>query len=63
LRFGRFIHILQYLHLSNKDSAVNKNDWNYDRLWKVRPVSDLLNDASPIHQGLLLHLFCTRENK
>ncbi|XP_029641354.1 piggyBac transposable element-derived protein 4-like [Octopus sinensis] len=38
----RYSKISQYLHLTDSSNAPNKNDPNYDPLYKVRPVIDLL---------------------
>ncbi|XP_029633809.1 piggyBac transposable element-derived protein 4-like [Octopus sinensis] len=38
----RYSKISQYLHLTDSANAPNKNDPNYDSLYKVRPVIDLL---------------------
>jgi len=35
----RFIHILRFLHFENND------DPDYDRLWKIRKISDTLNNT------------------
>jgi hypothetical protein len=32
----RFLHILGYLHFSDNHNAIDNNDPNYDRLWKIR---------------------------
>jgi hypothetical protein len=41
----RFFHIIRFLHFSNNDTGIDKNDPHYDRLSKVRTVFDMLNDA------------------
>ncbi|XP_029635014.1 uncharacterized protein LOC115210552 [Octopus sinensis] len=38
----RYSKISQYLHLTDSANAPNKNDLNYDPLYKVRPVINLL---------------------
>ncbi|XP_052826863.1 piggyBac transposable element-derived protein 4-like [Octopus bimaculoides] len=38
----RYSKISQYLHLIDSANAPSKNDPNYDPLYKVRPVIDLL---------------------
>jgi hypothetical protein len=40
---NRFLHILQYLHFSNNQNAIDNNEPNYDRLWKIRHIFDTLN--------------------
>ena len=34
--------ILRYIHVVDNTSAPTRTDPNYDRLWKVRPLIDLL---------------------
>eukprot|EP00106_Octopus_bimaculoides_P016965 XP_014784407.1 PREDICTED: uncharacterized protein LOC106879391 [Octopus bimaculoides] len=38
----RYSKISQYLHLTDSANAPSKNDPNYDPLYKVRPIIDLL---------------------
>jgi hypothetical protein len=40
-----FLHILCYLHFTDNDNEIDKNNKNYDRLWKIRQVFDMLNVA------------------
>jgi hypothetical protein len=42
---GRLLHILHYVQITDNDKEINKNDYNYDRLWKIRKVFDILNVA------------------
>jgi hypothetical protein len=44
IRHDKFIHILRFLHFSNSDNALDNNDLNYDRLWKLRHVFDFMNN-------------------
>ena len=39
----RYLIILKYLHFTDNSTAPNKNDENYDRLWKIRKIFDMLN--------------------
>jgi hypothetical protein len=39
----RFLHILQYLHFSNNHNGINNSDQNYDRIWKITFIFDVLN--------------------
>lgn len=41
----RFYHKLIFLQFLNTASEPDKHDENYNQLWKVRAVSDMLNDA------------------
>jgi hypothetical protein len=41
----RFLHILRHLHFANNKNAIDSNDPKYDRLWKIRRIFDILNDA------------------
>ena len=40
----RFFQILIFLHFVNNDNPPNRDDPHYDRLWKIRNVSDTLNN-------------------
>lgn len=35
----RFLQILRYLHLNDNSKMPNRNDPNFDKLYKVRPMS------------------------
>jgi hypothetical protein len=45
MTLDRFLHILRYLHFTDNDNEGDKNDENYDRLWKIRQVFDMINVA------------------
>lgn len=40
----RFLHILRYLHLNDNTKLPKKGDKNFDKLFKVRPLLDILNE-------------------
>jgi hypothetical protein len=44
-KYDRFFHILRFLHFSDNINQLDKNDSNYDRLLKMRTLSDQLIDA------------------
>jgi hypothetical protein len=45
----RYLHILKYLHFcDNTQAQPDKSDPNYDRLWKMRNIFDLLNKSFKI---------------
>nr|XP_006812366.1 PREDICTED: piggyBac transposable element-derived protein 4-like [Saccoglossus kowalevskii] len=46
---NRFIKNSQYLHLSDFVSEPNRTDPNRDRLYKVRPIIDLVRKTFPEH--------------
>jgi len=39
----RFFHILRFLHFENNDDPPNRDNPNYDRLWKIPKIFDTLN--------------------
>jgi hypothetical protein len=41
----RFFHILRFLHFEDNDNPPNRDDPNYDRLWKIRNIFDTLNNT------------------
>ncbi|KAG8223670.1 hypothetical protein J437_LFUL001778 [Ladona fulva] len=45
IRHDRFLHILRLLHFSDNSKEPNKDDEDYDRLWKIRALFDMLNDS------------------
>jgi hypothetical protein len=49
MRHNRFLHILGFLNFSKSDDALGNNGPNYERLGKLRYISDLLNDAHSKH--------------
>lgn len=40
----RFLHILKFLHFSDNNDAPNREAPDYDRLWKIRKIFDILNE-------------------
>nr|CAI5823126.1 unnamed protein product [Callosobruchus analis] len=40
----RFLHILRYLHLNDNDVMPQRGNDRFDRLYKVRPPVDILNE-------------------
>ena len=40
----RFFHILRFLHFENNEDPPNRDNPNYDRLWKIRKIFDILNN-------------------
>ena len=40
--WDRYLHILRFLHFADK--VPDTKDENYDRLWKIRNLLDILND-------------------
>jgi hypothetical protein len=40
----RFLHILIFLHFENNDNPPNRNDPEYERLWKTGKIFDILNN-------------------
>lgn len=41
----RFLNILRYLHLNNNSVMPQKGSASYDKLYKIRPMINYLNDA------------------
>jgi hypothetical protein len=40
-----FLHILRYLPFSNNQNSTDNNDPNYNKLWKIRRIFEMLNDV------------------
>ena len=41
---NRYLHILHFLHFTVNKIIPDMKDENYDRLWKIRNLFDILND-------------------
>lgn len=39
----RFQKLMKYLHLNDNAHMLNRNDDNYDKLYKIRPLLDYIN--------------------
>jgi hypothetical protein len=39
----RYLHILSYLHFTDNRNEPDRTDENYDRLWKIRDLFEILN--------------------
>ena len=42
---GRYLHILRYLHFTDNRNERDRTDETFDRLWKIRDLFEILNDA------------------
>ncbi|CAH2011342.1 unnamed protein product [Acanthoscelides obtectus] len=40
----RFLHILRYLHLNDNEVMPQRGQENFDKLYKIRPLVDILNE-------------------
>ena len=49
----RYLHILCFLHFTDNKKVPDMKDENYDRLWKIRNLFDILNDNSQNFTTLL----------
>jgi hypothetical protein len=52
MKRGRFSHILRYLHFADNRDEPDKRDDNFDRLWKMRTISDMLNESYAEHSAV-----------
>lgn len=43
---NHFHQILQYMHVADNTKALDRSNPNYDKLWKVRPLLDVLSKQS-----------------
>ena len=39
----RYLHILRYLHFTDNRNEPDRTDKNFDRLWKIRDLFEILN--------------------
>jgi hypothetical protein len=39
----RFFHILRFLHFEDNDNPPSPDDPDYDRLWKISKIFDILS--------------------
>jgi hypothetical protein len=56
MKQDRFCHILRYLHFIDNGDEPDKRDDNFDRLWKMRTIFDMLNDAYAKYYSPTEHL-------
>ena len=45
MKLGRYLHILSYLHFTDSRNEPDRTDENYDRLWKIRDLFEILNST------------------
>jgi hypothetical protein len=45
MKRGRYLHIFRFLHFTDNRNEIGRVDENYDRLWKIRDVFEILNKA------------------
>jgi hypothetical protein len=45
MKQDQFLHILLFLQFASNSNEIDKNYENYDRLWKIRDISEMLNNA------------------
>lgn len=43
---NQFREILRYIHVTDNSKAIDRSAPNYDKLWKVRPLLDMLSERS-----------------
>jgi len=44
MKWGRFFHILRFLHFTDNKNEPDMRDENSDRLWKMRNLFQILNE-------------------
>ena len=44
MSWDRYLHIIRFLHFTDNKNEPNMKDENYDLLWKIRNLFDILND-------------------
>jgi hypothetical protein len=45
MKYDRFLHVSRALHFCDSRNQPDKTDMNYDRLWYIRSVFDMLSDT------------------
>ena len=45
MKRDRYFHILRFLHFTDNKNEPDKKDENYNRLWKIRKLFEILNTA------------------
>jgi hypothetical protein len=56
MKQDRFCHILRYLHFIDNRDEPDKRDDNFDRLWMMKTIFDMLNDAYAKYYSPTEHL-------
>ena len=54
--WDRYLHILRFLHFTDKKKVPDMKDENYDQLWKIINLFDILNDKFPKFYNPSKHL-------
>lgn len=54
----RFLNILLYIHLNDNGVIPQRTSPTFDKLYKIRPMIDYLNDAFAKHFSPVKHLSC-----
>ena len=45
MKQDQYLHILRYLHFTDNRNEPNRTDENFDRLWKIRDLFEILNST------------------
>jgi len=45
MKRDRYLHILRYLHFTDNRNEPDRTDENFDRLWKIRDLFEILNST------------------
>jgi hypothetical protein len=56
MKQNRLFYILRLLHFLDNTNEPDKTDENYDRPWKIRTMSDKLNDIYAKYYSQTIHL-------
>jgi len=43
MKQDQYLHILRYLHFTDNRNEPDRTDENFDRLWKIQDLSEILN--------------------
>jgi hypothetical protein len=43
--YDEYLHIFSYLHLADNRNELNRKDKSFCRLWKIKDLSEILNDT------------------
>lgn len=46
---NRFRQILRYIHVADNSTSPKRTDSDYDKLWKIRPLIDVLHVQKELH--------------
>jgi len=45
MKWDQYLHVLHYLHFTDNRNEPDRTDTNFDRLWKIQDMFEILNST------------------